>query len=106
MRHRAYETGLCIAFSISVNCLFRYLALRYGLPVRLDSFGTVLAAYLLGPCSGAIVGAATGMLQSLHNSQAPQDPTDTIDLSRGYWENADPSSPSFHYVLDGVIEIE
>ncbi len=70
MRHRAYETGLCVAFSISVNCLFRYLALRYGLPVRLDSFGTVLAAYLLGPCTGAIVGAATGMLQSLHNSQA------------------------------------
>lgn len=36
----------------------------------------------------------------------PFDPTDTIDLSRGYWENASASSPGFHYVLDDVIEIE
>lgn len=68
MNHRAYETGLCIAFSICANCLLRYLAIRYGLPVRLDSFGTILAAYLLGPGSGAIVGAATGMVQSLHRA--------------------------------------
>lgn len=34
------------------------------------------------------------------------DPTDTIDLSHGYRENARSSSPGFHYVLDDVIEIE
>ncbi len=35
----------------------------------------------------------------------PFDPEDRIDLSGGYHENADASAPSFHYVLDDVIEI-
>ena len=36
----------------------------------------------------------------------PQNPADTIDLSKGYIENENSSAPSFHYVLDGVIEAE
>ena len=36
----------------------------------------------------------------------PSNPADTIDLSKGYIENENSSAPSFHYVLDGVIEIE
>lgn len=36
----------------------------------------------------------------------PDDPTDTIDLKQGFVENADSSSPSFHYVLDNVITVE
>lgn len=36
----------------------------------------------------------------------PYDETDTIDLSGGFQENADRSSPAFAYVLDDVIEIE
>lgn len=35
----------------------------------------------------------------------PVDPTDTIDLVNGYIENADSSAPSFHYVLEDVIQI-
>jgi basic membrane protein A len=36
----------------------------------------------------------------------PSNPADTIDLRKGYIENENSSAPSFHYVLDGVIEIE
>ena len=36
----------------------------------------------------------------------PENPADTIDLSKGYIENENSSAPSFHYVLDGVIEVE
>ena len=32
----------------------------------------------------------------------PFDPTDTIDLSRGYEENAASSAPTFHYILEGI----
>ena len=36
----------------------------------------------------------------------PSNPADTIDLNKGYIENENSSAPSFHYVLDGVIEVE
>ena len=36
----------------------------------------------------------------------PDDPSDRIDLSQGYNENAASSSPSFHYVLDGIVTVE
>ncbi|MCR5418984.1 MAG: BMP family ABC transporter substrate-binding protein [Lachnospiraceae bacterium] len=36
----------------------------------------------------------------------PSDPSDTIDLSAGYQENANASAPSFYYVLDDVIKVE
>ena len=36
----------------------------------------------------------------------PDDPSDTIDLTNGYMENAATSAPQFHYVLKDVIQIE
>ena len=36
----------------------------------------------------------------------PEDPTDTIDLRRGYEENRLSSSPSFRYVLDDYVIID
>ena len=36
----------------------------------------------------------------------PDDSSDRINLSEGYTENADSSLPSFHYILDGIIEVE
>ncbi len=35
----------------------------------------------------------------------PFDPNDTIDLSTGYVENEKASAPSFHYILDGVVNV-
>ena len=36
----------------------------------------------------------------------PYDPSDTWDLNNAYPENEKASSPSFHYILDGVIKVE
>ena len=33
----------------------------------------------------------------------PENPEDTVDLSKGWEECRDSSSPSFHYVLNDVI---
>ena len=36
----------------------------------------------------------------------PDDPSDTVDLSKGYKENANSSWPTFHFLLDDVITVE
>ena len=36
----------------------------------------------------------------------PDDPSDTIDLRKGYPENENSSAPTFHYILKDVITIE
>ena len=36
----------------------------------------------------------------------PEDPKDVCDLKVKYQENRDFSAPSFHYVLDDVVEVE
>ncbi len=36
----------------------------------------------------------------------PTDPTDTVDLSRGYPENETSSAPTFHYVLDDIVTVK
>lgn len=35
----------------------------------------------------------------------PVDSSDTIDLKNGYVENENASAPSFHYILDGVVNV-
>ncbi len=35
----------------------------------------------------------------------PDDPSDTIDLRKGYLENANTSYPLFHYILSDIITI-
>lgn len=35
----------------------------------------------------------------------PVDSSDTIDLNNGYVENENASAPSFHYILDGVVNV-
>lgn len=36
----------------------------------------------------------------------PNDESDTIDLRKGYEENEQSSTPSFHYLLQGIVEVE
>lgn len=36
----------------------------------------------------------------------PEDPSDTIDLRKGYKENEKSSAPTFHYVLKDVITVK
>ena len=46
------------------------------------------------------------VFQGSYTGVNPEDPTDTVDLSRGYKENEHSSSPSFRYILDGCVVIE
>lgn len=36
----------------------------------------------------------------------PRDPADTLDLNKGYPENRDSSSPSFHYLLKDIVTVD
>ena len=47
---------------VLVNFVGKHSAVNNGLPLWLDSFGTIFAAYVLGPISGAIVGCSTNII--------------------------------------------
>ena len=63
-KNKAYIPLLCLLILL---CLFLnwggdQLVSRWNWPVWMDSFGTMLTAYLLGPWCAAIVGATTNIL--------------------------------------------
>lgn len=58
-----------VVFSILVNLLGAQGTFAYSLPVWFDSFGTLLTAYAFGPWCGAIVGAATHVIENLGGLQ-------------------------------------
>ena len=57
-------TILIVFFCIVVNFAGKHLAVKYQLPLWLDSIGTVIAAYVLGPVSGAIIGCTGNIIYS------------------------------------------
>lgn len=59
-------TGI-LFLCIVVNYLGRKLSSAFSLPGWLDSFGTVFAAYSMGPIPGAIVGASSNIIYSFWN---------------------------------------
>ncbi len=61
----AEMTMLIVVVCVLVNFLGRRLAASLELPLWLDSFGTVFAAYVLGPISGAIVGCTGNVIYSI-----------------------------------------
>lgn len=59
---------MCIVlFSILLNLAGKILAEYAELPVWFDSYGTMVAAYVLGPLAGGIVGFFTNAIASLEN---------------------------------------
>ncbi len=64
---RWYIIALLSAGCIVVNCAGKFLALWLQLPLWLDSFGTVLAAYMMGPVCGAMVGVTGNIIYSIVN---------------------------------------
>ena len=58
------RTAAIVVAAIVLNVLGSLVAGWFSLPMWLDSFGTVVAAYSLGPVCGAIVAAATNILLS------------------------------------------
>ena len=45
----------------------------------------------------------TSVFSGKYTGVSPTDPTDTIDLSKGYEECKDSSSPSFHWILQDIV---
>ena len=61
-KYKDYQIVLLALVSILLNFTGKILAEKFRLPMWLDSFGTFLMAYVVGPFCGAIVGAAGNIL--------------------------------------------
>ena len=62
---RNLQISLFVILCILLNLGGKVLAQKLQLPVWMDSFGTVLAAYTLGPVCGAIVGVSVNVIYGL-----------------------------------------
>ena len=51
-----YKISLFVGICVLINYAGKIFAQNLQLPLFLDSFGTVVAAYVLGPLCGAMVG--------------------------------------------------
>ena len=60
--YKKYQIVLLSLFCIAVNIGGKFFAESLNLPVWLDAFGTLLAAYVIGPFTGAIVGGASNII--------------------------------------------
>ena len=68
MQHRKdYQISLFVIGCILINCLGKWIAAAWQLPLWMDSFGTVCSAYALGPFCGAVVGAATNVIYGFYH---------------------------------------
>jgi len=63
-------TILIVFFCIVVNFVGKHLAVKYELPLWLDSIGTVFAAYVLGPVCGAIIGCTGNIIYSFWDANS------------------------------------
>lgn len=61
MLKKGYQVSLLIVVCILLNYGLKMLTLQLNVPLWLDSVGTAIAAYLIGPASGAMVGAASNI---------------------------------------------
>ena len=67
---KIWQIALFVALCIGLNYGGRLLAAHNNLPLWLDSFGTVLCAYIAGPVCGGIVGVTGNIIYGMmnHNS--------------------------------------
>ena len=63
-----YMVALFVAGCVAVNYAGKLFALNLRLPLWLDAFGTVLAAYVLGPVCGAMVGVTVNLIYAVMHS--------------------------------------
>lgn len=64
------STAVFVIFCIVINYFGKTFAVSCQLPLWLDSVGTVLTAYVLGPVCGAIVGATNNILYGMQDPVA------------------------------------
>ena len=66
MKHyKWYQISLIVLFSIFINFIGRFFADTFQLPLWLDSFGTFLTAYILGPVCGIMVGVSGNIIHGI-----------------------------------------
>ena len=66
-KYKDYQIALLTIFCILLNFGGKILAEKFHLPLWLDSFGTFLMAYVIGPFCAAIVGASGNILYGFIN---------------------------------------
>lgn len=66
-KYKDYQIVLLALVSILLNFAGKVFAEKFRLPMWLDSFGTFLMAYVVGPFCGAIVGVAGNILYGFKN---------------------------------------
>ncbi|MBR4375047.1 MAG: HD domain-containing protein [Treponema sp.] len=65
--YKPYQIFFLVLASCFLNAVGRILAEKLNLPLWLDSFGTVLTAYVLGPVCGIIVGVSGNIIHGFVN---------------------------------------
>ncbi len=63
---KIWQIVLFVLFCIALNYCGRRLTGQFSIPFWLDSFGTVLCAYLLGPFPGAVVGLTANLMYGVN----------------------------------------
>lgn len=60
-----YKISLFVGICVLINYAGKIFAQNLQLPLFLDSFGTVVAAYVLGPLCGAMVGMTVNIIYGI-----------------------------------------
>ena len=86
LRRERIQAIVFVFCCIVINFVGNFINGNLSLPVWLDTFGTVIAAYVLGPVCGAIVGASSNIVLSFWDgtSLAYGIKSILISLSVGY----------------------
>ena len=61
-KYKNYQIALLALFCLAVNLCGKSFAQHFRLPLWLDSFGTILMAYVTGPFFGAVTGALSNVI--------------------------------------------
>ena len=69
-KYGAWKTMLIVFACVLTNFLGKHIAATLELPLWLDCLGTVFAAYVLGPISGAVVGCTGNIIYSFWNANS------------------------------------
>jgi energy-coupling factor transport system substrate-specific component len=64
---KKYQLVIFLVGCVLINYVGKELAVRCSLPLWFDAVGTVLAAYMMGPVWGALVGAAGNVIHGFFN---------------------------------------
>lgn len=68
MRDKEYRTSIFVVICILMNCFGKFISEYFSLPEWLDSFGTVLSAYVLDSVCGAMVGITFNIIYAIANA--------------------------------------